>query len=97
MVLPRQPVEGYTFLRFPVVDGSAQEELVLNLDAPGSGNPDARVWRYVSQADARRASIFTRKGEQGERHRIHLPNLLVEFVVVGHRPDALVTYLSGGA
>jgi hypothetical protein len=77
-----EPIEDYTFLRFPVVESSAHE-LVGTIK--GQSNPDARYWRWV-------APVPPGAIAGGER-----PNLMVDFVVVGYRPKALLRYFSGAA
>ena len=72
----------YVYLRFPVVDSCAHE-LVGTLS--GQSNPDARYWRWV-------APVPPGAIAGGRR-----PNLAVNFVVVGYRPKALVSYFSSTA
>jgi hypothetical protein len=75
-----EPLEDYTFVRFPVVESSAHE---LVGAVKGQANPDARYWRWVAPVPP--GAIVG-----GER-----PNLMVDFVVVGYRPKALLKYFTG--
>ena len=74
--------EDYTFVRFPVVQNGAHELIGM---VKGQTNPDARYWRWVAPVPP--GAIVG-----GER-----PNLMVDFVVVGYRPKALIKYFTGAA
>ncbi len=76
-----EAVEGYTFVRFPVIQSPAEE---LSGRLPSETNPDSRYWRWIQRARA--GTILDGSHEP--------PNLKVEFVVVGYRPKALVDYFN---
>jgi hypothetical protein len=73
-----EDLEDYSFVRIPVV-GSGIVEIV---GAVQGKNPDARYWRWVSQA------------LPGRIYGGDAPSVRVDFVVVGYRPDALVKHFS---
>lgn len=75
-----EALDDYTFLRFPVIESAAHE---LIGTVKGQRNPDARYWRWV-------APIPPGAIAGGER-----PNLMVDFVIVGYRPKALLKFLTG--
>jgi hypothetical protein len=77
-----EAMDDYTFLRFPVVESCAHELVGM---VKGQTNPDARYWRWVAPVPP--GAIVG-----GER-----PNLMVDFVVVGYRPKALLKYFTGAA
>lgn len=75
-------LDDYTFIRFPVVESCAQELVGM---VKGQKNPDARYWRWVAPVPP--GAIVS-----GEH-----PNLMVDFVVVGYRPKALLKYFTGAS
>jgi len=80
-----EPVAGYAFIRFPLIDGAIAETLAKH---SGSPNADSRLWRWIP------AEVRSPANAQGA----HAPddnNVLVEFIVAGYRPDQLVAALSG--
>lgn len=69
------PQEGYEFIRFPVINA-----IELCGTRTDETNPDAKYWRWVSNAEPGR--LFT-----------DLPaTLRVNFVVVGYKPKALIDH-----
>ena len=77
-----EAVDDYTFVRFPVVQNGAHELIGA---VKGQPNPDARYWRWVAPVPP--GAIV------GGEH----PNVMVDFVVVGYRPKALIAYFTGAA
>src|SRR2546426_4143770 len=75
--------DDYTFLRFPVVESCAYE---LVGQVQGQTNPDARYWRWVAPV---RQGVIVGGDEP--------PNLMVDFVIVGYRPKALIKYFTAAA
>jgi hypothetical protein len=75
------PRDDYSFVRFPVIESRMFEVIGMNEEAD---NPDARYWRWIAQPLPGRLY----GGESPS------PSGLVDFVVVGYRPKALVEYFS---
>ena len=72
-------LEGYTFERIPVVDSVIEQ----HGQVPGASNLDARYWRWVSPPQP---GALVGGGTDS--------NVLVEFVVIGYSPKALVEHFS---
>jgi hypothetical protein len=83
------PLNDFTFMRFPVTETGTVEEV----GRLSGGPPDARVWRYIARAHERLSSLRDIRAEP-EGPILEPPNLLVEFIVVGYRPDSLIEFFS---
>jgi len=70
-----QYLKEYSFIRFPVIESVAEEMVGLEI---GSLNPDSKYWRYIAKG----TSSTIRGGD--------FPNILVEFLVFGYKPKALL-------
>ena len=72
-----QAVDGFEFVRFPVISSCAQE-LVGRRDK--ESNADARVWRWIPPVPP---GVIIGGGSEPA-------NLKVDFVIVGYSPKALI-------
>lgn len=72
-------LQDYTFVRVPVIE-SCVEELPGRIQ--GEPNPTTQYWQWV--APIPRGRIANEKS----------PNILVDFLVVGYRPKALLDHFS---
>ena len=71
-----QGLDDYTFLRFPVIQSGVRELLGRQVS---SKNAEARFWRWVPEV------------VPGVIYGAHEPaNALVDFIVIGYRPKALI-------
>jgi hypothetical protein len=71
-------LEDYTFERLPVIASAIEQHGTED----GAVNPDARFWRWVAPTSPGAITSGTH------------PNLLVDFVVIGYKPRALVEHFS---
>lgn len=76
-----KPVEGYVFVRHPVIQSCVQEIVGQKV---GEDNPDAEFWRYVA---------LERQGVIVDGVATPI-NVKVNFVVVGYKPKALLQHFS---
>jgi len=72
---------GYVFVRMPVIESCAYELVGM---IQGEKNPDSQYWRWVAP---QRPGVIV--GGQEEP-----PNVKVDFIVVGYRPQALIKHFS---
>jgi len=69
--------DDYTFLRFPVIESSAQE---LVGSVVGEEGPGSRLWRWIARP---REGVIVGGNYDP-------PNLKLQFVVIGYKPKELI-------
>lgn len=76
-----QPLEDYTFVRFPTINSGLFEQLGY---AEGASNPEAIYWRWTAYPPP---GVIV-----GGNSKFN--NAKVDLVVIGYRPKALIKYFS---
>ncbi|MHB8576843.1 MAG: hypothetical protein ACYDCQ_16105 [Dehalococcoidia bacterium] len=74
-------IDEYSFVRIPLIESGIAEQIGLVSGAP---NLDARYWRWIAQ---------TQQGKIISGDTISV-NALVDFLIVGYRPAALLKHFS---
>ncbi len=94
------PVEDYTFLRWPVIDSCLRELAWRQLTPDGllpADPPNVNRWRWVGDghamplpgaSDRRQTTIYHHRGD------LEPPSVPVKFIVVGYKPSALLRHFS---